>query len=72
LAEGEIDLAAQRIGVQCRELALDAQPHVTLGWVLWRIERLDPEFTFAVRVGRMVPKLPREFVGAGDFTNAPV
>jgi hypothetical protein len=32
----------------------------------------NPEFTFAVRAGRMVPKLPCEFVGAGDFTNAPV
>ena len=44
-------------------------PDRSLCWVLQRIKRLNLEFTFPVRIGRVVPELPSKALRARNFTD---
>jgi hypothetical protein len=63
-------LAAERAGVKRRELALNGLADIPFGWVLQRIERLDLEFTFAVRGRNIEPEFPSVPLGAGNLSDA--
>jgi hypothetical protein len=58
---------------ECRVEACELRPYclpdITYGRILLRIEGLDLEFTFPVRIVRVIPELPSKALRAGNLTD---
>ena len=68
-AERGSQLAAERAGVERRELALNGLADIPLGWVRHRLECLNLELTFAIWGRKIEAELPSETLGTRDLTD---